>query len=221
MVWLPLKEEFVLVKRYRFYFSRDLPSCFISHLDMVRLFERLFRRLNVKLKFTEGFNPHPKIVFILPMAVGLCSPEEMFEVDVEEELDEEIIEKLNLILPKGLKVLKIEEANDKIQVTDMYYKCFIEAEEDFCKYFEDFMQKTPKVKREKDGKVTYRNVWDYLVGYECKRKENCVEVVFHIKVINGSYIKPEDIVKAFSEEYNLECKIIKIEREKVNYQRVI
>lgn len=160
----------MLAKRYRFYFSRDLPSCFISHLDMVRLFERSFRRLNIKLKFTEGFNPHPKITFILPMAVGLCSPEEMFEVDVEEDLDEKVVERLNLILPKGLKVLKIEEAIDKIQVSDMYYKCFIEAEEDFCKHFEEFMEKSPKIKREKDGKVTFRSVWDYLIGYECQKK---------------------------------------------------
>ncbi|AZT89795.1 DUF2344 domain-containing protein [Caldicellulosiruptor changbaiensis] len=211
----------MLVKRYRFYFSRDLPSCFISHLDMVRLFERAFRRLGIKLKFTEGFNPHPKITFILPMAVGLCSPEEMFEVDVEEELDEKVIERLNLILPKGLKVLKIEETIDKIQVSDMYYKCFIEAKEDFCKLFEDFMKENPKIRREKEGKVTFRNVWDYLLSYECNKKENSIELVFHINVINGSYIKPEDIIKSFSEEYNFEYKILKIEREKVNYQRVI
>lgn len=53
------------------------------------------------------------------------------------------------------------------------------------------------------------------------KKEDNIELIFHIKVVNGSYIKPEDILKAFSEEYNIEYKIIRVEREKVNYQRVI
>ncbi|WAM33413.1 TIGR03936 family radical SAM-associated protein [Caldicellulosiruptor morganii] len=211
----------MLIKRYRFYFSRDLPSCFISHLDMVRLFERSFRRLNVRLKFTEGFNPHPKITFILPMAVGLCSPEEIFEVDVEENLDQKIVENLNLILPKGLKVLKLEEAIDKIQVSDMHYKCLVETEEDFCKCFEEFIKKNPKIKREKEGKITYRNVLDYLLDCKCRKEEDFTELKFHIKLVNGSYIKPEDILRTFAEEYNIEYEIIKVEREKVNYQRVI
>jgi len=83
------------------------------------------------------------------------------------------------------------------------------------------MKENPKIRREKEGKVIFRNVWDYLLNYECNKKENNIEIVFHINVINGSYIKPEDIIKSFSEKYNLEYKIVKIEREKVNYQRVI
>ncbi|WP_207180926.1 TIGR03936 family radical SAM-associated protein [Anaerocellum diazotrophicum] len=211
----------MLANRYRFYFSRDLPAAFISHLDMTRLFERLFRRLNIKLKFTQGFNPHPKIVFILPMPVGLCSKEEIFEVECEQELENSIIDSFNKVLPEGLKMLKVELATDKIQVSDMYYQCFVEVEEEFCKYFEEFMKKNPAVKKEKEGKVTIKKIFDFLLNYECEREDKTVKISFHINVLNGSYIKPEDILREFLQEYNIECRIVKVERVKVNYKRVI
>ncbi|BCS80503.1 hypothetical protein CaldiYA01_04630 [Caldicellulosiruptor diazotrophicus] len=210
-----------MANRYRFYFSRDLPAAFISHLDMTRLFERLFRRLNIKLKFTQGFNPHPKIVFILPMPVGLCSKEEIFEVECEQELENSIIDSFNKVLPEGLKMLKVELATDKIQVSDMYYQCFVEVEEEFCKYFEEFMKKNPAVKKEKEGKVTIKKIFDFLLNYECEREDKTVKISFHINVLNGSYIKPEDILREFLQEYNIECRIVKVERVKVNYKRVI
>ncbi|WAM36814.1 TIGR03936 family radical SAM-associated protein [Caldicellulosiruptor acetigenus] len=211
----------MLANRYRFYFSRDLPAAFISHLDMTRLFERLFRRLDVKLKFTQGFNPHPKIVFILPMPVGLCSKEEIFEVECEQELESSIIENLNKILPEGLKMLKVELATDKIQVSDMYYQCFVEAEEEFCKYFDEFMKKSPAIKKEKEGKVTVKKIYDFLLSYECEKVDGNIKISFHINVVNGSYIKPEDILREFCQEYNIECRIVRVERVKVNYKRVI
>ncbi|WPX08367.1 TIGR03936 family radical SAM-associated protein [Anaerocellum danielii] len=211
----------MLANRYRFYFSRDFPSAFISHLDMTRLFERLFRRLDIKLKFTQGFNPHPKIVFILPMPVGLCSEEEIFEVECEQELGEDIIENFNRILPEGLKVLKVELATDKIQVRDMYYQCFVEAKEEFCKYFDEFMKKSPTIKKEKEGKVTVKKIFDFLLSYECEKVDGDIKISFHINVVNGSYIKPEDILREFSQEYNIECRIVRVERVKVNYKRVI
>jgi len=211
----------VLTNRYRFYFSRDLPAAFISHLDMTRLFERLFRRLDIKLKFTQGFNPHPKIVFILPMPVGLCSKEEMFEVECEQELGEDIIKNFNRILPEGLKMLKVELATDKIQVSDMYYQCFVEAEEEFCKYFDEFMKKSPVIKKVKEGKVTIKRIFDFLLSYKCEKMDENTRIDFHINVVNGSYVKPEDILREFSQEYNIECKIVRVEREKVNYKRVI
>jgi len=211
----------VLTNRYRFYFSRDLPAAFISHLDMTRLFERLFRRLDIKLKFTQGFNPHPRIVFILPMPVGLCSKEEIFEVECEQELSSDIIDSLNKILPEGLKMLKVELATDKIQVSDMYYQCFVEAEEEFCKYFDEFMKKSPTVKKEKEGKVTVKHVWNFLLSHECKKVDGNIKINFHINVMNGSYIKPEDILREFSREYNIECRIVRVERVKVGYKRVI
>lgn len=199
-----------------------MEAAFISHLDMMRLFERAFRRLNVRLKFTEGFNPHPKINFILPMSVGLCSNKEVFEVDIEEQIDEDLVRKLNFILPKGLKILKIEEAIDKIQVSNMYYKCILEAEEEFCIKFNQFMAENAVVKREKDGKEIYKNVKDYLLEFKCDPyTQNQYEIIFHIELKNGSFIRPEEIIKSCAQKYNLNYKILKIVREKTNFQRVI
>lgn len=59
------------------------------------------------------------------------------------------------------------------------------------------------------------------MSYECEKEEKAIKISFHINVLNGSYIKPEDILREFSQEYNIECKIVRVERVKVNYKRVI
>ncbi|SCZ77203.1 TIGR03936 family radical SAM-associated protein [Acidaminobacter hydrogenoformans] len=56
---------------------------YLGHLDMVRLFERGFRRGQVPLLFSQGFNPHPKIAFAAPLSVGYSSEAELVEIEVE------------------------------------------------------------------------------------------------------------------------------------------
>jgi len=56
---------------------------FISHLELIRVIERALRRGNIPLKFSEGFNPHPKISFAAPLSVGVSSQGEYMTVEVE------------------------------------------------------------------------------------------------------------------------------------------
>ena len=54
----------------RIKFEKKGPIRFISHLDLTRAFHRAFARAGIKLKFSEGFSPHPKFAFGLPLSVG-------------------------------------------------------------------------------------------------------------------------------------------------------
>jgi radical SAM-linked protein len=57
---------------------------YISHLDMVRLFERGLRRGQVPLVFSQGFNPHPRISFAAPLSVGYSSDAELVDIEIED-----------------------------------------------------------------------------------------------------------------------------------------
>lgn len=57
---------------------------YISHLDMVRLFERGLRRGNVPLIFSMGFNPHPRMAFAAPLSVGYSSQAELVDIEIED-----------------------------------------------------------------------------------------------------------------------------------------
>ena len=66
--------------RLRVRFSRGEEIKFISHLDIMRLWERAFRRAQITLAYSEGFSPHPRISLAAPLAVGVTSQAELMDV---------------------------------------------------------------------------------------------------------------------------------------------
>ncbi len=66
--------------RLRVRFSRGEEIKFISHLDIMRLWERAFRRAQIALAYSEGFSPHPRISLAAPLAVGVTSQAELMDV---------------------------------------------------------------------------------------------------------------------------------------------
>lgn len=83
---------------------------FLSHLEMVRFMERTFRRMELPLKFSQGFNPHPKISFAAPLAVGVSSDAEIVEVELTEMIDPaEFLEAHEADVPEGLQFVRAKE----------------------------------------------------------------------------------------------------------------
>ena len=68
------------MQRLRLRYSRGEEARFISHLDTMRCWERVFRRAGVPLEYTHGFTPHPRIAFGAPLAVGFTSEAELMDV---------------------------------------------------------------------------------------------------------------------------------------------
>ena len=68
------------MQRLRLKFGREAPVRFISHLDTVRCWERVFRRASIPLEYTQGFTPHPKIAVAAPLAVGVTSDSELLDI---------------------------------------------------------------------------------------------------------------------------------------------
>ena len=80
---------------------------YISHLDVLRAFQRALRRAEVPFVLTEGFNPKPKMNFSPPLSLGYVSRAEYFDVDVTDMMPEEFAERMNSVLPSDLKVLDV------------------------------------------------------------------------------------------------------------------
>ncbi len=87
---------------------------YLSHLDLVRLFERSFRRAGVPLAFTQGFNPHPIISFAAPLSVGISSEAEYFDVVLSELMTaEQFIFAMNKTLPEDIQILQAIQLDEK------------------------------------------------------------------------------------------------------------
>lgn len=105
---------------------------YISHLDMMRLFQRAFRRGNIPIKYSQGFNPQPKMSIASPLALGIESEEEFMDIELYEKVSEkDFIEIMNSELPEGIRVLDISYVDDKNVVSSIvgwsYYEIRVKA----------------------------------------------------------------------------------------------
>ena len=90
--------------KYRFCYAKYGEAKYVSHLDLIRLFSRSFKRAGIPLTYSEGFNPHPKMAIGLPLSVGVTSECEYLDAEVERSLSCEDLEELNRKLPMGLHI---------------------------------------------------------------------------------------------------------------------
>ena len=91
--------------KLRLLFTKEAQASYISHLDTMRTFQRVFPRAELHLKHSNGFHPHPIISIVLPLPVGQSSDCELLDFETVEETDGSgIAEKLNTGLPAGLRV---------------------------------------------------------------------------------------------------------------------
>lgn len=101
----------------RLLFEKTGNAVWISHLDLMRLFQRAFKRAGLPLTHTQGFNPRPSVSIALPLSVGVESRCELldFELDGDSVPCEEICTRLNQALVDGVRVLKVYEDGLKIK----------------------------------------------------------------------------------------------------------
>ena len=85
-------------------FEKTGTAAYISHLDLMRLFQRSFKRAGLPLTHTKGFNPRPSVSIALPMSLGVESVCELLEFDLEVDgfSCEEIRDRLNKNLTEGV-----------------------------------------------------------------------------------------------------------------------
>jgi len=92
------------VIKYRFSYAKYGEAKYVSHLDLIRLFSRSFKRAHIPLTYSEGFNPHPKLAIGLPLSVGVTSECECMDAEIDRPLTKEDIDALNRSLPLGIHI---------------------------------------------------------------------------------------------------------------------
>ena len=96
--------------KHRLRFEKTGTASYISHLDLMRTFQRAFQRAEIPVRHTEGFNPHAFVSIALPLSVGFTSVCEYLDFEcLDDALLKEIPERLNERLPSGIKVQRCYE----------------------------------------------------------------------------------------------------------------
>ena len=100
----------------RILFAKTGRAVFISHLDLMRTMQRAFIRAGVRIRHTEGFNPHPYMNFALPLSLGVESRCELMEFALEGEAAlADLPTRLNAVLPEGIEVLDAYVSDTKFK----------------------------------------------------------------------------------------------------------
>ena len=104
------------LKKLRLALHKGEELRFLSHLDFAQAVERMIRRAEIKMAYSEGFNPHMKISFSSALALGVTAEAEYIDMDIlEEDTLESIMERLNRVAPHGLEVLGGKVMPEKVK----------------------------------------------------------------------------------------------------------
>ncbi len=212
--------------KIRIKFSKQGPLRFIGHLDVMRYFQKVMRRAEVPIRYSEGFSPHQIMSFASPLSVGLTSSGEYMDIEVlSTESSKTMVERLNAVSADGIRVLSYrllpdtaKNAMSSVAAADytMWFKeGYVPEDED--SFYERFLAfcgqaSIETVKQTKKGEKTV-DLKPYL--YEVRRTDN--GVFLKLSAGSAANVKPEQVMEAFyhslSEEYPLFA--FQIQREEV------
>lgn len=166
---------------------------YISHLDMVRVMNRVFRRGNIPVYYSEGFNPHPKISFALPLSVFYESECEILLFSVTEELScEELLKRFNQAMPEGLEVTEV--TNGKPDIKHLSYALYnvyapLPAEDEISQFMALGSMIVPK--KTKSG-IKDTDIRSDV--HEIKLSDGCMTML--LSAGSQANLKPDVVIKA-------------------------
>lgn len=209
----------------RIAYTKENYMKFLGHLELMKLFERIFRVNRLPLKFSEGFNPIPKMTFAAPLSVGYSTKFDIMEVCLEETVDMDVIKSLKF--PDGIKILdaayveckaslmaKLEYAEYLIKVE---FKAPVERLP-LKDWATDFMTLEEKLyeKKTKKGSIKTINLMDQINKFDTLYvTEN--EWICKATLLSGSNgsLNPEKFIELFLAHYNVPQEVDYIEVERM------
>jgi radical SAM-linked protein len=182
---------------YRIRFTKTGKLRFLSHHDLMRLFERALRRTGLPLRMTEGYNPHPVIAFPTALGLGIESVDEVLEFELSSWSAPRLIEKqLGEQLPGGVSVVSAEafDRRDRSRIEYVEYEASCPGQgaampEGIRRFLA--MKECP-VERPSDKGSKTVEIRRYVLGADSDGDR----VFLRIRVTDQGTAKPEEVLRA-------------------------
>lgn len=197
------------MSRYVIQFYKEGSMRYISHLDLLRLFKRTFKRTGIRLIYSQGFNPHPKMSFVQPLSLGYSSEKEYLDFETIEELScDDVMSGLNGAMPKGVGVTAcrrlpqskrtlaavVEYASYEIQMELSEPVAWKERIADFLAQDEILTEK----KQKKTGKLVQQDIRSMILTLNpLKGDDNNISLTALICAGSNRNLNPEVMLAAF------------------------
>lgn len=200
--------------KIRIKFTKQGPMKFIGHLDTMRYFQKVMRRAQVDIRYSEGFSPHQIMSFAAPLGVGLTSNGEYMDIEVlSTENSKTMMERMNRTMAEGTEILSYRLLEDSsknamsIVAAADYLLTFREnfKPQDLDGFFREFLEfcGRPQIMITKETKKGQREMDLKPLIYKAERQRDSVFLQVSAGSVNN--IKPELVMEAFyrsrGEEY--------------------
>ena len=210
------------MSKYRICYSEGEEVKFISHLDFLRTIVRTFRRAELPVKYSEGFNPHMVMTIGLPLSVGTTTVCDCLEVELTEDIDiPKAIDAINAVAPRGIKILGIRKAEG---LTPMY-------DIDSAEYTAEFTTDkavdineyitAPEVMIEKKSKrkINEVNIKDFIRNIDIVSSDGLSHILkLNLNAGNTSNLKPELVLKSMEKFFDVFVSDVMIERKQIYFE---
>ncbi|MDO4269259.1 MAG: TIGR03936 family radical SAM-associated protein, partial [Eubacteriales bacterium] len=185
---------------------------FIGHLDIMRYFQKVMRRADVDIRYSEGFSPHQIMSFAAPLGVGMESRGEYVDIEVlSTGSSDEMVKRINAAMVEGMKVLSYRRLPDSaanamsIVAAADYEVRFREGCEpadpaEFSAGIQEFL-KLDQIIVTKKTKKGDREVDIRPMIYEMRTLESGCRPCIFLKIATGSAanLKPDAVIRAYME----------------------
>lgn len=185
----------------RIKFTKTGDLMYISHLDLSRTMQRIMVRSGVDIWYSEGFNPQPRIVFALPLPVGVESRCELMDIKINHPMPmEEIKERIQRNFPSEMSVLDVYTPEIKfknIAYADYTIKLYSPkiTGETHKQINELFSKECIITKKSKSGEKEV-DICSFIKSLEARAENGCVAIDAVICAGNENNLNPELIVEA-------------------------
>lgn len=99
--------------KIRIKFTKSGVMKFVGHLDIMRYFQKVMRRANIDIAYSEGYSPHQIMSFALPLGVGITSDGEYLDIEIKTVLSsQEAMKQLNETMAEGIEVISFRQLSD-------------------------------------------------------------------------------------------------------------
>lgn len=214
--------------RYAIKFSKDGYVKYTSHLDLLRMFKRAFKKTGLALKYSQGFNPHPKMGFAQPLSLGYSSRCELIEFETQmPHTTGEILEKMRGEMPEGIKLLSCFELDEEIKslaadADAAEYKIWIPTDldeeklQDAMKSYLEKQEITALKRQKKTKKMEPVNIRHMIRKLEISKVGQFAMIKALLDCGSKSNCSPELVISSFCQHSRIDTPRYDMEVERIN-----
>lgn len=192
-------------QRLRVVFSKGRELRYISHLDLMRLWQRVLRRAEIPLAYSQGYNPRPKIALASPLALGITGKREVMDLFLERRISPlAFAKRMDKELLAGLEIASVEEVDLTLpslqsQVVLSEYRVTVESSlpEECVRERLERMLAAPSLprRRERKGKSKEYDLRPLIEALRLEEKrDNTLVLLMRLRTGSRGTARPDEVL---------------------------